>query len=59
MGLDRYELIVIRVPVASSHLHKPFADALAKIREAEGQYTRGDWNGACCVMPERLEHSNV
>ena len=45
-GLDRYELIVIRVPVASSHLHKPFVDALAKIREAEGQYTRGDWNGA-------------
>ena len=45
-GLDRYELIVIRVPVASSHLHKPFADALAKIREAERQYTKGDWNGA-------------
>jgi hypothetical protein len=45
MGLDRYELIVIRVPVAASHLHQPFVDALAKIREAEGQYTRGDWNG--------------
>lgn len=45
-GMDRYELIAIRVPVASSHLHKPFVDALEKIREAERQYTRGDWNGA-------------
>lgn len=45
-GLDRYELIAIRVPVASSHLHKPFSEALAKIREAERQYDRGDWNGA-------------
>lgn len=45
-GLDRYEFIVIRIPIASSHLHKPFVDALAKIREAEGQYSKGDWNGA-------------
>ncbi|MFS8085264.1 MAG: hypothetical protein ACMG6H_06505 [Acidobacteriota bacterium] len=45
-GQDRYELISIRVPIASSHLHKPFADAVTKIREAERQYTRGDWNGA-------------
>ncbi len=45
-GMDRYELIAIRVPVASSHLHEPFAAALAKIREAERQYERGDWNGA-------------
>lgn len=49
MGLDRYELIVIRVPVASSHLHQPFVDALVKIREAEGQYTRGDWNGTAAA----------
>ncbi|MDT4968718.1 MAG: hypothetical protein QOJ64_3455 [Acidobacteriota bacterium] len=45
-GMDRYELISIRIPVASSHLHKPFVDAVAKIREAESQYTRGEWNGA-------------
>lgn len=45
-GVARYELIVIRVPVASSHLHKPFSEAVAKIREAERQYDRGDWNGA-------------
>lgn len=45
-GMDRYELISIRIPIASSHLHKPFGDALTKIREAERQYTRGDWNGA-------------
>lgn len=45
-GMDRYELIAIRIPVASSHLHKPFVDAVAKIREAERQYTRGEWNGA-------------
>jgi len=45
-GLDRFELIAIRIPVASSHLHKPFVDAVAKIREAERQYTRGEWNGA-------------
>jgi|GEM_PF-2827244 len=45
-GMDRFELIAIRVPVQSSHLHKPFADALSKIREAERQYNRGDWNAA-------------
>ena len=45
-GMDRYELIAIRVPVATSHRHKPFSDALAKIREAERQYAKGDWNGA-------------
>lgn len=45
-GADRFELIAIRVPVATSHLHKPFADAVEKIREAERQYTRGDWSGA-------------
>lgn len=45
-GMDRYELIAIRIPVASSHLHKPLVEALTKIREAERQYMRGDWNGA-------------
>lgn len=45
-GLDRFELIAIRIPIVSSHLHKPFVDAVTKIREAERQYTRGDWNGA-------------
>lgn len=44
--LDRFELITIRVPVATSHLHTPFVEALKKIREAEQQYIRGDWNGA-------------
>lgn len=46
LGMDRYELISIRIPVASSHLHEPLVNALAKIREAESLYTRGDWNGA-------------
>lgn len=45
-GMDRFEMIAIRVPVKSSHLHKPFADAVTKIREAERQYSRGEWNGA-------------
>lgn len=45
-GMDRFELIAIRIPVQSSHLHKPFADAVGKIREAERQYSRGDWNAA-------------
>lgn len=45
-GMARYDLIAIRTPIASSHLHKPFADAVEKIREAERQYARGDWNGA-------------
>jgi hypothetical protein len=44
--LDRFELITIRIPVATSHLHTPFVEALKKIREAEQQYIRGDWNGA-------------
>lgn len=46
IGLDRYEFIVVRIPVSSSHLHQPFVNALTKIREAEKQYTKGDWNGA-------------
>lgn len=44
--LDRFELITIRIPVSSSHLHSPFSEALKKIREAEQQYIRGNWNGA-------------
>lgn len=43
--IERFELIVIRIPVASSHLHAPFSEALSKIREAEQNYIRGDWNG--------------
>ena len=39
-------MIAIRTPVASSHLNKPFAEAVDKIREAERQYMKGDWNGA-------------
>ena len=46
LDLDRFELITIRVPVASSHLHKPFANALSKIREAEKLYSRGELLGA-------------
>jgi len=46
MGLDRFELISIKIPISSSHLHKPFSDAVGKIREAERQYTKGDWNGS-------------
>lgn len=46
LDLDRFELITIRVPVASSHLHKPFADAVAKIREAENLYQKGELLGA-------------
>ncbi len=45
-GMARYDLIAIRTPIASSHLHKPFAEAVDKIREAERQYMKGDWNGA-------------
>jgi hypothetical protein len=45
LELDRYELIVIRTPVAASHLHSPFSDALNKIREAETELTKGHWNG--------------
>lgn len=44
--LDRFELISIRIPVSSSHLYTPFVEAVKKIREAEQQYIRGDWNGA-------------
>lgn len=43
---DRFELISIRIPLSSSHLHTPFVEAVKKIREAEQQYIRGDWNGA-------------
>ncbi len=43
-GMDRFELITVRVPVRSSHLHSPFVDALGKIRQAEMQYLRGEWN---------------
>lgn len=46
LDLDRFEMITIRVPVASSHLHKPFADAVGKIREAEKLYERGELLGA-------------
>lgn len=45
LRLDRYELIVIRTPVAASHLHSPFSEALNKIREAEREFTKGNWNG--------------
>jgi hypothetical protein len=45
LQLDRYELIVIRTPVAASHLHSPFSEALNKIREAEREFTKGNWNG--------------
>lgn len=45
-GLDRFELISIRIPVSASHLHTPLVEAVGKIREAEQQYMRGDWNGA-------------
>lgn len=45
LDLDRFELITIRVPVASSHLHKPFVDAVGKIREAEQLYQRGELLG--------------
>jgi hypothetical protein len=50
LQLDRYELIVIRTPVAGSHFYSPFADALNKIREAETELTKGHWNsaGAAC-----------
>lgn len=46
LGLDRFELISFKIPITSSHLHAPFSDALGKIRQAELQYTRGDWIGA-------------
>lgn len=46
IGADRFELITIRIPVNSSHLHTPFVEALGKIRQAETQYLRGEWNAA-------------
>lgn len=46
LQLDRYELIVIRTPVSASHLHSPFSEALNKIREAESELNKGNWNGA-------------
>lgn len=45
-GLDRFELITIRIPVKESHFHTPFREALVKIREAESLYAHGHWNGA-------------
>lgn len=45
LGFDRFELIAIRIPVKESHLHTPFKEALAKIRQAEDNYKRGNWNG--------------
>ena len=50
LQLDRYELIVIRTPVAGSHFHSPFYDALNKIHEAEEELSKGHWNsaGAAC-----------
>jgi hypothetical protein len=45
LQLDRYELIVIRAPVAASHLNSPFSEALNKIREAEREFSKGNWNG--------------
>ena len=46
IGNDRFELITIRIPVKSSHLHTPLVEALGKIRQAETQYLRGEWNAA-------------
>jgi len=49
-AITRFELIAIKVPVESSHLHKPFSAAVSKIREAEREYAKGNWNAAaaCC-----------
>jgi hypothetical protein len=60
-GMARFDLIAIRTPVASSHLHKPFSEAIGKIREAERQYIRGDWNGAAasCRGAWRIVLSSV
>jgi len=46
VGLDRFELITVRIPVKDSHLHAPFSEALQKIRQAQNLYVRGDWTGA-------------
>jgi hypothetical protein len=50
LRLDRYELIVIRTPVEASHLRSPFSEALNKIREAEREFSKGNWNrvGVAC-----------
>lgn len=50
LGLERFELIAIRTPSTSSQLHQPFSMAVEKIREAEKEYTKGNWNAAaaCC-----------
>jgi hypothetical protein len=45
-GMRRFELIAIHVPVSTSHLHKPFSEAINKIREAEREYLKGNWNAA-------------
>lgn len=45
LQLDRYELIVIRTPVKASHLRSPFSEALNKIRDAEREFSKGNWNG--------------
>ena len=55
LDLDRFELITIRVPVASSHRHKPFADALSKIREAEKLYNKGELLGAAVACRSAWE----
>ncbi len=44
--MDRFELVTIRIPVKSSHMHQPFSDAVNKIRHAESQYLRGDYIGS-------------
>jgi len=49
-GLARFEFVVIRTPVSTSHLYLPFSAAIDKIREAETEYSKGNWNsaaGAC------------
>lgn len=50
LGLERFELIAIRTPSTASQLHQPFSMAVEKIREAEREYTKGNWNAAaaCC-----------
>ena len=57
----RFELVAIRTPVSDSHLYQPFSEALDKIREAERQYLRGDWNavGASCRSALRTILSSV
>jgi hypothetical protein len=45
-GMDRFELITVRIPIRASHSHAPFVNALGKIRQAEAQCNRGEWNAA-------------